>query len=55
MAVPKKKMTSTRSGSRRAHKRATRPATTICSHCKAIIRPHIVCPKCGYYRGQKVK
>jgi large subunit ribosomal protein L32 len=54
MAQPKKQMTRTRSGARRAHQALTRPALTVCPTCKAEVRPHTVCAKCGSYRGQKV-
>lgn len=54
MAMPKKQMTRTRSGGRRAHHALSRPATTTCETCKAVLRPHTVCANCGSYRGQKV-
>lgn len=54
MAMPKKQMTRTRSGNRRSQLALKRPATTVCSHCRAVIKPHTVCAKCGYYRGKKV-
>lgn len=25
-----------------------------CSHCGAEIKPHITCPKCGYYKGKEI-
>ena len=25
-----------------------------CSHCGAIVKPHTVCKKCGYYDGKQV-
>lgn len=25
-----------------------------CSHCAAQIQSHIVCPKCGFYKGKEV-
>lgn len=55
MAMPKKKMTSTRSGGRRADIARTRTAITVCPNCKKTIKPHMVCGNCGYYRGTKVK
>lgn len=54
MAQPKKQMTRTRSGNRRSHLALARPAMTVCSNCKAAIKPHVVCAKCGFYRGEKV-
>ena len=26
-----------------------------CSNCKAMIRPHRMCPECGFYKGVEVK
>lgn len=54
MAMPKKQMTRTRSGNRRSHLAMKRPATNVCTNCKAVVRPHTVCAQCGYYRGEKV-
>jgi large subunit ribosomal protein L32 len=54
MAMPKKRMTATRSGARRSQLALTRPAMTRCANCQATIRPHTVCEKCGYYRGKQV-
>ena len=28
--------------------------TINCPNCKAEILPHIVCPKCGYYKGREI-
>lgn len=25
-----------------------------CTNCKAEIKAHITCPKCGYYKGKEV-
>jgi large subunit ribosomal protein L32 len=54
MAMPKKQMTSTRSGNRRSQINLSRPATTVCSNCKAVIKPHTVCAACGFYKDKKV-
>ncbi len=54
MAVPKKKLSHHRSGTRRGQINLTRPVTTVCSHCRTAIQPHIVCPHCGYYKGKKI-
>ena len=55
MAMPKKQMTSTRSGNRRSQIKQLRPTTALCTNCQTTIKPHTVCPKCGFYRGQKIK
>ncbi|KKP80248.1 MAG: 50S ribosomal protein L32 [Candidatus Moranbacteria bacterium RIFOXYA12_FULL_35_19] len=26
----------------------------VCSNCKAKIKAHTVCPKCGFYKGKEV-
>jgi len=54
MAEPKKKLTSTRSGSRRSHDALKSKNLVSCSNCKESILPHSVCQNCGFYRGNKV-
>jgi len=54
MAEPKKRLTSTRSGNRRSHLHLTSPAIGICTNCKADVKPHSACLKCGYYKGKQV-
>lgn len=29
-------------------------ALKVCEKCKAMIKPHTVCPSCGYYKGREV-
>ncbi len=53
MAEPKKRMTSTRTGNRQSHDRLKTTGLIICSKCKSRIKPHRVCPNCGYYKGKK--
>jgi large subunit ribosomal protein L32 len=55
MAVPKKRTSSTRRDKRRTHDKAEMPQISKCSHCSEPVRPHHVCPKCGYYDGKPVK
>ncbi len=53
MSVPKKKRTKSSVGNRRSHQ-ALKPLTlTICPQCGREIKPHTVCPFCGYYRGRE--
>jgi large subunit ribosomal protein L32 len=54
MAEPKKRLTSSRSGSRQSHDAITLQNLRYCSHCKSKIVPHRVCPTCGYYKGKKM-
>ncbi|RLC28123.1 MAG: 50S ribosomal protein L32 [Deltaproteobacteria bacterium] len=51
MAVPKKKRSKSKRGSRRSHDRVAMPNVTICPHCHEPVLPHHVCPECGRYRG----
>ncbi len=54
MAVPKHKVSKARRNTRNANNsKLTAPTLTECKQCKAVIRPHVVCPECGYYDGVK--
>ncbi len=55
MAEPKKKLSKTRSRSRRAHFKAEPISLVVCSNCAAQIQPHRVCATCGFYKGVKTK
>ena len=52
MAVPKKRTGASAQGHRRSNWKATKPATTTCSKCGAIVLTHTVCTECGYYKGK---
>jgi large subunit ribosomal protein L32 len=54
MAVPKRKQSNARTGSRRAHDGLKAKQLTTCANCSAMIPTHVVCPKCGYYMGRIV-
>ncbi|MGH8911670.1 MAG: 50S ribosomal protein L32 [Acidimicrobiia bacterium] len=54
MAVPKKKMSRSRTRQRKAAWKVSRPTTSTCPHCKATKLPHRVCPNCGQYNGREV-
>jgi len=54
MALPKRRHSKTRQLKRRTHDALAQPATAECSNCHAVVKPHNACPKCGYYKGQKV-
>ena len=51
MAVPFRKVSKTRKNMRRTHYKITANGLE-CSNCKEMIRPHRVCPKCGFYKGE---
>jgi large subunit ribosomal protein L32 len=54
MAVPKRKSSNARSGSRRAHHHKTPKQLLYCPQCSTAVPSHVVCPNCGYYMGRNV-
>lgn len=54
MGTPTKKSTRHRKKSRAAHFGLKALSLSQCSHCHKAIRPHRVCPFCGYYQGMEV-
>jgi large subunit ribosomal protein L32 len=67
VAVPKKKMTRSRTRKRRTHyvlpdaavpksgkvrPEGARSARFFCDNCAQPKQPHTVCPNCGHYRGK---
>lgn len=54
MAVPKKKISSARGGSRRSHNALETPGFSLCPNCQELRPPHRVCPHCGWYKGNEV-
>ncbi len=54
MAVPKKRISSSRRGGPRAHNAIKPPSLSICTNCQEPTMPHRVCPKCGWYAGREV-
>lgn len=53
-ALPKRKLTPSRRGMRRAHWRLVTPSLVPCPRCRAIHIAHRVCPSCGTYSGREV-
>jgi len=51
MALPKRRISSTRRDLRRTHFKLKPVAPTLCSHCKQPKASHRVCPNCGFYAG----
>ena len=55
MAVPKKRMSRSQRGQRRAHDAIKLTvAIQTCPSCGAAMQRHHVCAACGEYRGVKV-
>ena len=54
MAVPKSKVSKKRGNSRFANWKLAPVNLVECPQCKALKKPHEVCPKCGYYDGKPV-
>ncbi len=54
MAVPKKRMSKSRSRMRRAHDALATPNLSPCPQCGDPQEPHRVCSSCGHYRGKQI-
>ena len=55
MAEPKKKLSKTRTNRRRAQFKVAEVAVIICTNCGEPTMPHMICKKCGYYKGEAIK
>ena len=53
MAVPFRKVSKTRKNMRRTHYKIAANGLVKCSNCGEMIRPHRVCPKCGFYKVEQ--
>ncbi len=55
MPNPKRKHSKSRRDKRRsANSKVYAANLSICSQCKKLRLPHMVCPHCGYYNGKPV-
>ena len=54
MAVPKRRTSRSKKGSRRAHHFRTPVQVQYCPRCNEPVLPHRVCPNCGSYQGREV-
>ena len=50
MAVPFRKVSKTRRDMRRTHYKKTASTLVKCPNCGEMIKPHRVCPECGFYK-----
>ena len=55
MAVPKRRMSRSRQGSRRSHHHLTPMQEHYCAQCGQRSLPHRVCAECGFYHGREVE
>lgn len=53
MAVPKTKISKAKGRSRIANWKVSTPGMAECPNCHEMKLSHRVCPKCGYYDGEK--
>jgi large subunit ribosomal protein L32 len=54
MAVPKRKMSKSKTRSRRASAWTLDPSPrSVCPRCSSIRKPHTVCANCGWYNGRQ--
>ncbi len=54
MPVPKKKLSKSRQGSRRAHDALVPRNLGRCETCGGFKESHRACPDCGHYRGRQI-
>ncbi|MCL2120141.1 MAG: 50S ribosomal protein L32 [Planctomycetaceae bacterium] len=54
MAVPKRKHSNARSGTRRSHDHKEKKQISNCPECSYAVPTHKVCPNCGYYMGRPI-
>lgn len=54
MATPKKRLSRSKRGMRRAHDFLTPQTVISCANCSATVLPHHVCSSCGYYKGKEI-
>ena len=54
MAVPKKRMSKSKTRMRRAHQAVSATNLSSCPQCGEPKAPHRVCGSCGHYRGRQI-
>jgi large subunit ribosomal protein L32 len=54
MAVPKRKQSNARTGSRRAHDAKKPRQLQSCPRCSTPVPSHVICPNCGFYMGREI-
>lgn len=54
MAVPKNKISKSKTNSRFANWKVEAPGLVECPQCHELKKSHQACPKCGFYKGEQV-
>ncbi len=54
MAVPKRKHSNSRTGTRRSHDNKKPIQLIDCPSCHKKIPSHVICPNCGHYESRQV-
>lgn len=54
MGVPRHHMAKGKQLRRRSHLALKKQSFGACSQCKKMIKPHMACKYCGYYKGREV-
>ena len=54
MAVPRRKISRSKRDHRRGHIKIKESGLSKCSNCDSLVRPHRVCPECGFYKGVEI-
>lgn len=54
MAEPKKKLSKTRTRSRRHQLKINEVGIVYCNQCHAPMQRHHICKSCGTYKGKKI-
>src|SRR5215211_261591 len=54
MAVPKRRTSVSKKGSRRSHHAVTPIQVQYCKSCNEPVLPHRVCPNCGFFQARTV-
>jgi large subunit ribosomal protein L32 len=52
MAVPKRRTSRSKKGTRRSHHHVTPVQIQYCKRCNGPVLPHRVCSNCGHYQGR---
>jgi large subunit ribosomal protein L32 len=53
-AVPKRRISKSRRGRRRAHHALVKIHLVPCPECGEMRRQHRMCPSCGMYKGRQI-